>query len=368
MDANSISLPRVIETLLLILEGISILAIIFLVYAAFLFHQRLRRGGRPTKFLLRLVSGFAFVTVAAVAQYAAHNAAAQGQIDLTANILAGGIVACALVYFGAARSHWDDDHVQYTVLMWAIFSIIVYMLMEFVYWLYAHGGAIEAKMIDAQSLSQYINTIAQVAGILMAATMVVITNRHNARQADETARQQIYQTLEIESVKLFRFEINNRDLVERLWCQESACANDVDDYILREYICQILNLFEMACRFRRRGIIDADVFGSWIIWMWELCGNKTFREKWRGEDNIEFNYIKEFRELINAGIYFHTEEPLWASRVEGEAKDRRNAFFRYVDKNMVGERDDPYAKYDLAKWFEKTYDPNNFSWCWYQDK
>ena len=99
----------------------------------------------------------------------------------------------------------------------------------------------------------------------------------------------------------------------------------------------MLNLFEMAYRFRKQDIIESEVFGSWVIWMWSLCDRTMFQQHWPGERGLEYNYVMEFRELINAGIYFATELPkLKNSEAPTAVTDelRRRSFFRYVAQVM----------------------------------
>jgi hypothetical protein len=89
----------------------------------------------------------------------------------------------------------------------------------------------------------------------------------------------------------------------------------------------MLNLFEMAYRFRADGIMAPPIFGSWVIWIWELCANPVFQDFWSDkEDGLPLNYIPDFRQAIDKGISIsHANE-----------KDRvgRKKFFRALAKDM----------------------------------
>jgi hypothetical protein len=268
---------------------------------------------------------------------------------LSAWVLIVGLV-CVLSYYRRLRIHLKEaDATQYSLILWAATWVMVIWIIFFLFWLNQTGEELTLDRVSSESFAQYVNTFAQVAGILMAATMVVVTNRRNARHANDTARTEIYQTLECESIKLFRFENQNKDLVEVLWAAQAIPDGicDVKRFRLKEYTCQILNLFEMACRFRRKDIMEPDVFGSWVIWIWELCQQPAFRQQWRGdkrkeEEGIEYNYVLALRKLINIGLeladYSRHLEPL---------ETRKIAFFIYAAEELA-------SKNDYKKWLKPT--------------
>lgn len=73
-----------------------------------------------------------------------------------------------------------------------------------------------------------------------------------------------------------------------------------DRYQLKQYVCQMLNLFEMAYRFRAEGIMAPVVFGSWVIWIWELCNAPVFQQMWADtQDDLPLNYVPDFRGTID---------------------------------------------------------------------
>ncbi len=368
---HTIPLPDIAQGLLLVFDAASAFTLLYLVFAAYQFGHRFFRRGRAADFGGRITGGVCFIALIGFLLYAAHWATTYDLgLNWTIAILGATIFVCGVFLFSPARHLWPEDRVHNAVLLWSIFGISICMLLFFSQWLDKHHGGVKSSWIDAAG---YVTTLAQVIGILIAATMVITTNRQNAKQADRTARQQIYQTLEIESIRLFRFEADHRELVEKLWfstanskVSQSKKAH-TDGYLLNEYVCQMLNLFEMACRCRREAIIDVDIFGSWVIWIWEVCNSKHFKILWCGADKIEFNYVEEFRELINAGLHFSNDAPPNGSTVSAE--DRRKSFFNYVADRMTGESDGPYAKNDLMKWLEQTTsDPGRFSKFWQSDQ
>ncbi len=344
------SVSLVVEGILLFLWASSISFGLFIAYAAYLFSKEQKAKGVEWAAWSAIGRGLGLLFLIffslACAHWSVENYPDTAIVALIPLLSALGV--CGLYYFHLVRSHWDDDRIRYAVLLWTALWILVCLLIVLVVWIDRHEGKFQIGTVDASALSQYVNTFAQVAGILVAATMVILTNRHNAIQADETARDEIYQRLEIQSIELFRFETDHPELVARLWHPEEVDALPDDDkmppavrsYQMMQYICQILNLFEMACRFRRKNIIETDVFGSWVIWIWELCNQPPFQQRWL--DGLQFNYVQDFRNLMNTGIAFASapESELSGQVDEPEATDRQRqrAFFRYVADTLV---DDP---------------------------
>jgi hypothetical protein len=132
----------------------------------------------------------------------------------------------------------------------------------------------------------------------------------NNRETKILAQREIYQRLELASIELFRFESNSMDTVILLWegdedeYEEKLPPLDIKkEYALKEYVCQILNLFEMALRFRRDGIMEEEVFGSWIIWMCELTTRPRFRKLWETDDgSLSKNYVSLLQDIFNGGV------------------------------------------------------------------
>jgi hypothetical protein len=368
--------PPLAVALIVVLEVLSAFVTIFLVYAAFLTISGERRNSAFRDLRKKVTHGCVFLIAVALSLIAIHIAAASCGLVTAAGTLFLTFLICAVLYFAKVREHWKGDHIQYTVMLWAIYWIVTGLLLLFVSWVVEQGVTFALAAVDSQSFAQYVATFAQVAGIIIAATMVVITNRHNAKKADNTSRQRIYQTLELESVKLFRFECDHRDLVALLWfsdgknlaevkaiadgkplsdAERTRGLNPTEIFRLKEYMFQILNLFEMACRFCKQDIVDADIFGSWVIWMWHLSRLPTFELLWPGKDGMEFNYVADLRDIMNAGIYFSGKEPSAWGEKEREPgaleKVRLRSFYYFVAHRMFDA--DEQRQRDLVRgWLE----------------
>jgi hypothetical protein len=103
----------------------------------------------------------------------------------------------------------------------------------------------------------------------------------------------------------------------------------------------MLNLFEMATRFRTLRVLPEDVFGSWVIWIWELCNCKQFQDFWLDEDDLPSNYVRDFREVITAGVEI-------AIRGEGSEQKKRSDFFGKVAERL--------NCWEIEQWFVRRPD------------
>jgi len=139
--------------------------------------------------------------------------------------------------------------------------------------------------------------ILQILTILIA---VVLYFRESRREKN-IAKREIYQKLELASIDLFKFEVQN---AKDLWCVYSAEEkfpekNTAARWAVQEYVCQIMNLFEMIIEFKIQEIIDEQVFLSWVQWFWDMSCADNFEKIW---DDVGMNYTAPLRKAINSGI------------------------------------------------------------------
>jgi hypothetical protein len=138
----------------------------------------------------------------------------------------------------------------------------------------------------------------------------------------ELEKQQTYQRLELASNELFRFSASNAAVLVRYQAIEKSSDSDLSDVekvIANNHIYQTLNLFEMAVRFRHKRLFDDDVFGSWVMWYYEIVGSWYFRETWK---EIRSNYTSELRSIFDKPV--EEFDPRAADEV------RRKQFFTHV--------------------------------------
>lgn len=192
----------------------------------------------------------------------------------------------------------------------------------------------------------------------------IVIFRTQQKQAAKLQRTEIYQRLELASVEVFQFEADNAETLERFrdkiarrkkfaaaWpaierfkdMEDIEDAEDAgrrdpsgalreiyDQYveieddvrIVRKYYEQTLNLFEMAARFRRSGIMEEPVFGSWVIWYYDTVREWAFRWIWSTLE-LETNYTSELRETFNYAVHYFN----W---IDEDEEALKADFFKHV--------------------------------------
>ncbi|MEO5805633.1 hypothetical protein [Devosia sp.] len=246
-------------------------------------------------------------------------------------VLVVGLSLSAVLYFTRITKLIEDNAVRQAIIMWLAAVLATMSILLTVVGL-QFRTSLGAPGFNADKIIAFAGPVSQFIGILIAAVMVVLSNRFSADQAARAKGQETYQGLEFASVELFRFDIANPELVEALWfptLQDGLYhppADKIQKHMLEQYICQILNLFEMAYRFRKENIVPHDVYASWIIWMYELCEAEAFQHFWHDEE-IAPHYIEDFRKLMNYGIEINRlaglpdeddpkYQPLWYVRAD----------------------------------------------------
>lgn len=330
------------EGALILLEAISALSGLFILYV-FATREKPRRPGDEAP--KALWPGASFAALVALSIGVAHALVHAGQLPIALLALAALWGLAMLHYFANVRMLWNDERIRSAMLITTLLGLTTYIVLFLLWWGGDRFKFDDEFKIDSAVMAQFINNLLQMVGIIVAAAMIVVTNRMNARQTNENSRQQIYQTLELQSIELFRYETTNPELFALLWHPEKITAPDdgtpptpeeerqsnIRIYQLRQYICQMLNLFEMAVRFRIDGIVLPEVFGSWVIWMWELCLEEVFQQHWdNGIHGLRFNYIPDFRRLMDKGVDL--------AREKGD--DGIEEFFTYVSRDILGECQD----------------------------
>lgn len=336
------ALPRDIETIaeaiLTLFDVISILFMSIVYYLVFVGNAISLKRWRRTKRVVAVLIANPVVAIILVAP--AHAFAARQDILLSLSSLAIGVILYGTFYLWFFRPliRSADFRIQNTVMMWGAMAALTISALLFLFL-----GRDFIKMESRAEISY--DLLIQSASILISALGIAFTYVMRSEQTNRNSKQQLYQTLELQSIELFRFECEHPDLVQRLWFEEklgfgSLPADQALKYCLRQYACQMLNLFEMATRFRTLRVLPEDVFGSWVIWIWELCNCKQFQDFWLDDDDLPSNYVRDFREVITAGVEI-------ANREEPEEKKRFDFF------TTVAER---LNCWEIEQWFVRRTD------------
>ena len=145
-----------------------------------------------------------------------------------------------------------------------------------------------------------LGNLLEIAVLLVSVWAVLYGFRLERRRDREVARREIYQRLELASIELFRFEADHLDLIRPLWDGSEPPADPAAYQAYRNYLSQILNLFEMAAELYCEGVLDEDVFASWVAWFQEIGRAPGFRPMWEG--GLRDHYTGALCELMDCAI------------------------------------------------------------------
>lgn len=133
-------------------------------------------------------------------------------------------------------------------------------------------------------------------GILLAIVTFAIQNRRELA----VQKVELYHRLETGSIELFKFEAAHGAILApflELTRDPAAPPPSADaERIKRKFYEQTMNLFEMAARFRKKNIIEPEVYGSWVIWYYDTLCQWGFREEW---PDLRQNYTREARAIFD---------------------------------------------------------------------
>lgn len=161
----------------------------------------------------------------------------------------------------------------------------------------------------------------QAVSIMVAILTFIIAQAVNRARNLHIANRETYQRLELASIGLFRFEADHVETIRPVW-EESVPVppeGSAEHFVVTDYVCQLLNLFEMAIRLRKERVVPPEVFGSWVVWYYDLANAAHFPTIW---DRVMWNYTSDLRHIMNVGVRLATDE--------ADDAVRRNKFFRYV--------------------------------------
>lgn len=134
--------------------------------------------------------------------------------------------------------------------------------------------------------------------IMAAAIAALIYNYWSTRRV---MRREIYQRLELASIDLFRFEMQNSNKIWRLYDPnyDLATASGQEYQEITNHVTQILNLFEMCVELHARKIVDKDIYSTWVKWFHEIGQYRNFQHFW---DKTKEHYTVKLQKIMDIAI------------------------------------------------------------------
>jgi len=147
-----------------------------------------------------------------------------------------------------------------------------------------------------------VGTVAELILLIISVGAVLSGILLEKRRDRAIAKREIYQRLELASIDLFRFEADHLDLIRPLYTGEDAASDPAMFHAYQNYVCQILNLFEMSVELFCEGVIEEQVFRSWIAWFRETGQAPGFASLWNG--GLRDNYTGRLARIMDlaAGV------------------------------------------------------------------
>lgn len=166
-----------------------------------------------------------------------------------------------------------------------------------------------------------VDALVQIISLFLAVISFLIVQTIERRRDRAVANREAYQNLEFASIDLFRFEADHLDLIRPIWEPETEFPDeDTAEYTaLMNYVCQTLNLFEMAIKFRKYNVLADDIFGSWVTWFELVVGAPGFPTIW---EDVRLDYLPELRNIFDGGLRI-LDEP-------GTEEAKEQKFYEYV--------------------------------------
>lgn len=162
---------------------------------------------------------------------------------------------------------------------------------------------------------------------LVGIVIALVGNLMQQARATRVELQENYLKLELASVDIFRFEAEKAGILgPYMDANDRGIARTAEnDRIADNFYLQQLNLFEIAARFRRNGTLDKQVFGSWVMWFYDVHDSWWFRKRWR--ESFRDNYTADLKAVFDA--------PVGRYDPAQTEDDRKRAFFRHVASKGV---------------------------------
>ncbi len=182
-------------------------------------------------------------------------------------------------------------------------------------------------------------------GVLLTLVTFLAAYLYGKRKDRDADREENYQRLELASMKVFQNEIEHPEL-SQIWDHDRKTlgAGPRSVYFYDAYLYQHLNLFEMAYSFAADGSFEPEIFGSWVLWIANVCRSPYFRDFWAGTEAPQ-NYVHEFQEIMNEGCRIYADSVYRAEPQTPATHEKHREFFRFIGAKLrAASASNPEAK------------------------
>jgi GNAT superfamily N-acetyltransferase len=157
-------------------------------------------------------------------------------------------------------------------------------------------------MADGGNWDLAINGLTLVTGIAGGVLSYFLLSKPGKEREERLEKSAAYLQLELASIEVFKYKAACWYSIDWAMTGENPEKRALGQ--IREeadqYFYQCLNLFEIASRFRKEGVIVPEIYASWVAWFFETLEFPYFREQWA--EAYRDNYTREVREIFDAGV------------------------------------------------------------------
>ena len=164
-------------------------------------------------------------------------------------------------------------------VFWPVLGITLVCIVAFLIINFRLQGEVKVAVSD----------VLQFVSIISGALVITLGDFFQANESAQASRRRTYQELELAAIDFFRFEIDHPDLIKLVWIDDSGGASNADpvgsesessqmvewdgieranaisaltplqEFMVGEYLAQILCLFELAVKYREEDIMPPEV-------------------------------------------------------------------------------------------------------------
>jgi hypothetical protein len=160
-----------------------------------------------------------------------------------------------------------------------------------------------------------------------------------ARPDRKLQRRRVYMDLEFESARIFRTCVDHPEIVNYLEGASGDANPEVSEKVYW-HVCQVLNTFELMIALYKEGMVQIDVFSTWVSWFHELGTAQRFGDFW-DKRGLSFHYKIELQEIMDQA------QALLRNRTETTSNDAELGIFHRGVSDLLKD-------YRILQHFEKS--------------
>jgi hypothetical protein len=134
--------------------------------------------------------------------------------------------------------------------------------------------------------------------LLLTAIIALWTFISTSRKQRKIERNRMYQQLEFEAIKFFRWEASHRKVWIRMR-NEYSKISVADELLIETWCAQALNLFELCIHNARNRTLPSEILVTWLPWIHDVSHEPSFGRIW---PKLKIHYLPECGKFIECAL------------------------------------------------------------------